>query len=148
MVSEIKLPALIENSADAVEFVSQALTEMKAPTPAKISLITAVEEIFSNIAFYAYGEETGDARIVMDTGYDGCSLTLTFIDSGIAYNPLAKEDPDVTMALKDRPIGGLGILIVKKTMDETHYSRVDDENRFTIKKTWKKPEPKETETNS
>ena len=146
MVSEIKLPALIENSADAVEFVSQALAEMNAPTPAKISLITAVEEIFSNIAFYAYGGETGDARIVMDTGDDGCSVTLTFIDKGIAFDPLAKDDPDLTIALKDRPIGGLGILIVKKTMDETHYSRVDDENRFTIKKAWENPRLKETET--
>ena len=146
MVSELKLPALNENAEEAVDYVSQMLTELNAPTSAKIALITAVEEIFLNIASYAYPDGTGDARIVMDTGDDGCSVTLTFIDSGIAFDPLAKDDPDLTIALKDRPIGGLGILLVKKTMDETHYSRVEDENIFTIKKAWENPRLKETET--
>ena len=90
----------------------------------------AVEEIFVNIANYAYGDQKGNAEIILSKKED--SLVMTFKDSGTPYDPLAKPDPDTTLSASERQIGGLGIFLVKKLMDETSYEYKDGCNAFTM----------------
>ena len=97
-----------------------------------MDLDLAVEEIFVNIANYAYGDEKGTAEIILSKNNN--AVSLTFIDQGTPYDPLAKPDPDTTLGASERQIGGLGIFLVKKVMDETSYEYKDGSNRFTIVK--------------
>ena len=92
----------------------------------------AVEELFVNIASYAYAPDTGTAEIGVDVS--GGVAETTFADSGIPYNPLKKKDPDVALSAEEREIGGLGIFMVKKTMDEMRYCYRDGQNLLTIRK--------------
>ena len=87
-----------------------------------------------NIALYAYAPETGKADITFDVDKEKKEAVITFRDKGVAFNPLEKQDPDVTQSAEERQIGGLGIYIVKKTMDQVTYERVNDENVLTIVK--------------
>jgi len=94
----------------------------------------AIEELFVNIASYAYPEgTTGKADIIMDIDSDD-TVVITFIDEGTPYDPLAKEDPDITLSAQERGIGGLGIFMVKKSMDDMSYKYEDNKNKLTIKK--------------
>lgn len=94
----------------------------------------AVEELFVNIAQYAYAPGIGVATIRLEIQEDPFVVVITFIDNGIPYNPLAKEDPDITLSAEERPIGGLGIYMVKKSMDEVSYEYKDGQNILRIKK--------------
>ena len=94
----------------------------------------AVEEIYVNIASYAYGDAEGEAIIRAGVTDAPKSVEITFIDSGTPYDPLKKEDPDVTLSADKRPIGGLGIFMVKKSMDDMIYEYKDGQNCLTIKK--------------
>ena len=94
----------------------------------------AIDEIFINIASYAYAPGTGDATVTMDYDAGSGMFSLTFSDSGIPYNPLLKEDPDVNLPAEERSIGGLGIFLVKKTMDDMRYEYRDGRNILTLMK--------------
>lgn len=94
----------------------------------------AVEEIFVNIARCAYAPEVGNAIIRIETLADPPSVDITFIDSGIPYDPLAKADPDITLSAEERQIGGLGIFMVKRSMDDVRYEYLDGHNVLTLKK--------------
>ena len=94
----------------------------------------AIDELLSNIARYAYAPKTGDVTVRLESLDDPISVTITFIDNGIPYNPLEKNDPDTTLSLEERPIGGLGIYMVKKTMDDMTYEHKDGQNILSIKK--------------
>ena len=99
-----------------------------------MEISVAAEEVYVNIASYAYAPDTGTATIRMACTEDPAAVTLTFLDSGIPFNPLEREDPDLSLPVEEREIGGLGILMVKKTMDEAHYERVDGQNILTLTK--------------
>ena len=94
----------------------------------------AVEEIFINIANYAYGTGTGEADIHIEIEGDPKQAVITLRDQGMPYNPLEKEDPDITLSAEERDIGGLGIFLTRKTMDEVHYEYRDGSNILTMKK--------------
>ena len=94
----------------------------------------AVEEIFVNIANYAYGSSSGDAVIQVSMNEDPLSIEITFIDSGSEYNPLAKPDPNTSLSLMERQKGGLGIFMVKKSMDDMTYEYKDGKNILKIVK--------------
>ena len=98
----------------------------------QMQIDVAVEEIFVNIANYAYSPDTGPATVRLDIR-DGIAV-ITFIDSGVPYDPLAKPDPDVTLSAEDRPIGGLGIFLVKKSMDSVSYNYESGKNVLRLKK--------------
>ena len=91
-----------------------------------------VEEIFINIAHYAYDDFVGKATILID--FENDDVLITFIDEGKEFNPLAKEDPDISLNAENREIGGLGIYMVKKSMDDVTYKREDNKNILTIRK--------------
>ena len=136
MVNELKIEAKKENFEKVLAFVDEALEKAGVPYEVQLSVEMAIEEIYLNIVYYAYAQKDGDAIILTDINEKDKILTLTFIDEGPEYNPLLKEDPDTTMDIMDRPIGGLGILMVKKMMDDVVYCRENGENRLTIKKGW------------
>jgi anti-sigma regulatory factor (Ser/Thr protein kinase) len=101
---------------------------------AQFQIDVAIDELFTNIATYAYGDSTGNVTVRLDTQEDPRAVLITFIDNGVPYNPLEQEEPDITLAAEDRPIGGLGIFVVKKTMDDMSYDYKDGQNILRIKK--------------
>ena len=115
-------------------FIDEQLEEVGCPMPAQISIDIAVEELFVNIASYAYGNGSGKAVVQVTVHEDPLSVEITFIDNGAPYDPLAKADPDTTLSLKERKKGGLGIFMVKKSMDNVSYEYKDGNNILTIKK--------------
>ena len=94
----------------------------------------AIDEIASNIAQYAYEDKTGPLTVRFAFEEDTRTVTLTFLDKGMPYNPLEKTDPDVSLAAEDRPTGGLGIFLVKKTMDQVAYAYKFNQNILTLQK--------------
>lgn len=133
--SEITLDATIESIADAVDFLNAKTKNLPFSNKDKYQIEIAVDEIMSNIANYAYKDEVGKVQIKVET--DSSSTTITFSDSGIPYNPLEKDDPDITLSAEEREIGGYGIFLVKKIMDEVLYEYKDNKNILTIKKKYK-----------
>ena len=128
----LAVEAKIENLDRVLAFIEQGLEAADCPVKAQTQICVAAEEIFVNIAHYAYTPETGSAviRLAVEDG----TAEIEFRDRGIPFDPLAKPDPDVTLSAKDRQIGGLGIYMVKKSMDEVAYRREDGENIFTMRK--------------
>ena len=136
MVYELEIKALTENLQDVLDFVEGHMEEMDAPMKVMIQMNIAVEEIFVNIAHYAYKPDTGMAVIQVETDRENNQVSITFIDAGKPFDPLAKPDPDVTLSSEERNIGGLGIYMVKKSMDEVSYVCRDGKNVFSITKNW------------
>ena len=132
--NSITLPAAVENIGKITAFVEGKLEERDCPLKKTMEISMAVDEIMANVAMYAYAPGTGD--VTVQFGFEEASRTasVTFIDGGVAFDPLAKEDPDVTLPAEQRKIGGLGIFLVKKTMDEVTYRREDEKNILCIRK--------------
>ena len=133
-MKEINIEAKVDNLDEVLAFIDGELEAMDCPMKAQMQIDVAVEEIYVNIASYAYEGKEGPSTIRIEAINDGAAVAITFIDEGIPYNPLAKEDPDVTLSAEEREIGGLGIYIVKKSMDATDYKREDDKNIFRMEK--------------
>lgn len=133
-MKELNIEARTDNLREVLGFVDVLLEERECGMKPQMQIDIAVEEIFVNIAHYAYGDKVGNARITVDFEGDPLSVVISFADSGMPYDPLAKEDPDITLSAKERPIGGLGIYMVKKSMDEVIYEHKNGENIFTLKK--------------
>lgn len=130
----LKIEAALDNLDEVLAFVDQRLEENDCPMKVQTQIDIAVEEIFVNIASYAYSPEKGNAEIGVEVSDDPLEVTIRFADSGIPYDPLAKEDPDITLPAEQRPIGGLGIYMVKKSMDNVEYEHKDGQNIFIIRK--------------
>ena len=131
-VYETELDATDENLEKCLGDVENFLTAAKCPMPVLFKLKIAVEELFVNIAHYAYAPEVGKVKISMSIR-DGV-FTITFTDGGRAYDPLAAPDPDVTLSADDRQIGGLGVFMVKKIADKVDYKYENEKNIFTMEK--------------
>ena len=133
-MKELTLPATIENIETVIDFVNGQLEEIKCPLKAQMQIDIAIDELFGNIAHYAYNPETGPATVRVEVTEEPIAVVITFIDRGVPYDPLKKEDPDITLSAEKRAIGGLGIFMVKKTMDEISYEYKDGKNILRIKK--------------
>ena len=133
-MAELTVDALVSNLDQVLAFVDSQLETMDCSMKAQMQIDVAVEEIYVNIANYAYAPETGKAYISVQPDPDNASVTIEFRDNGIPFDPLAKADPDVTLSAEERNIGGLGIYMVKKSMDALEYSRKDGQNILTITK--------------
>ena len=134
MMQELIVEADRMNLPQVQAFIDEQLEEVGCPMPAQISIDIAVEELFVNIASYAYGNGSGKAVVQVTVQEDPLSVEISFIDNGAPYDPLAKADPDTTLSLKERKKGGLGIFMVKKSMDNVSYEYKDGNNILTIKK--------------
>ena len=130
---ELILPARVENLEKVQAFVAERIGEDCSPR-AQMQLDLAVEEIFVNIANYAYAPGEGKAAVRVRVSEDPKAATVTFRDRGVPYDPLAKEDPDVAVLAGDRKIGGLGIFLTKQVMDEVSYEYKNGQNVLTMKK--------------
>ena len=131
---ELTLDATVENLDRVLAFVDEELAALDCPQKIQMQIDVAVEELFVNIAHYAYAPATGTATLRVKTEREPRAAEITLIDSGTPYDPLAKPDPDVTLPADERPIGGLGIYMVKKSMDELRYEYRDGQNMLTLKK--------------
>ena len=133
-MKEMTLPAIVENIAQVTDFVNAQLEEIGCPMKAQVQIDIAIDELFGNIAQYAYNPETGPATVRVEVSDAPISVTITFMDHGVPYDPLQKEDPDITLSAEERGSGGLGIFMVKKTMDEITYEYKDGQNILRIRK--------------
>lgn len=131
-MSVLKIDALADNLDKVIGFVDEELEQHNASMKVQTQIDVAVEEIFVNICHYAYGDKVGQAEISFDYDTGKESAVITFIDSGARYDPLQKEDPDITLSAEERQIGGLGIYIVKKSMDEVNYLYEDGKNKLSL----------------
>ena len=131
--NELEIEAVRDNLPKVLAFVGQKLEETDCSPKTAMQVDIAVEEIFVNIADYAYRPGTGKAVVRAEVSEEP-ALNLTFIDEGVPYDPTAKEDPDVSLSADERDIGGLGIFMTKKAMDEISYERKDGRNILKLKK--------------
>lgn len=132
--TSITLPATVENIGKITAFVEGRMEEKDCPLKQIMQVSMAVDEVMANVAMYAYAPGTGDVTVAVDFDDGSRTVSITFIDRGVAFDPLAKEDPDVTLPAEQRKIGGLGIFLVKKTMDDVAYRREGDKNVLCIRK--------------
>ena len=132
-MEKLTIKAKLENLDNVTEFVEAQLAQMDLPMKTQMQIDLAVEEIFVNIAHYAYTPEDGMAIIEVELTEDP-RVIITFIDSGKPFNPLSNEDPDITQSADERKVGGLGIFMVKKSMDKVSYAYEDGHNILTIEK--------------
>ena len=130
---ELTLKAAVENIEAVTEFVTAVLEEADCPMKAQMQISIAIDEIFSNIAYYAYAPGTGDATVTVEITQEPAAV-VTFIDKGTPYDPLESADPDTSLSAEERAVGGLGIFMVKKSMDEVTYAYQNGCNTLTIKK--------------
>ncbi len=130
----LTIPAERDRLDQVQDFIDQNLAGVEYSPEAQIQLQIAVEELFVNIASYAYAPGHGDAVIGCRVEEDPPSITVQLRDWGKPFDPLAKKDADVTLSAEDRDIGGLGIYMVKNSMDAVDYKREDGQNVLTIRK--------------
>ncbi len=133
-MAELRIEATLQNLDRVLAFLDEQLEALDCPPRIQMQLDIAVEELFVNIAHYAYAPKTGSAVVRLEIERDPRAVAITFMDRGMPYDPLAKPDPDVTLSAEERPIGGLGIFMVKESMDEVVYRRQDGKNILTIRK--------------
>ena len=133
-MKEITVSATVDNIEKVTDFVDAELEMFDCPMKAQMQINIAIDELFSNIAHYAYQPSVGDATVRVEMTEEPRRVVITFIDRGVPYDPLAKKDPDISLSAEEREIGGLGIFMVKKSMDEMSYEYVDGQNVLKIKK--------------
>ncbi len=133
-MKSMTVPADVKELERVNSFIEAELDHCGCPMKVQMQVALAAEEIFVNIASYAYRPETGEAEICVDAVGDPPTVTIRFMDRGKPFNPLEKPDADITLSAEERGVGGLGILLVKKNMDHVAYAYEDGKNILTIKK--------------
>ena len=134
-MDQMTVSAVVDNVREVTRFVNERLDGLGCSERIKIQVDVAVDEIFSNIARYAYNPEIGPATVRVEVEETPLCVIISFIDQGVPFDPLAEEQPDTTRLPKgERPIGGLGLFLVKKTMDDIVYEYKDGKNILTIRK--------------
>lgn len=131
---EMTINATVENIPAVTAFVDENLESLGCPLKAQMQIDIAIDELFGNIANYAYRPGVGPATVRVEVEDEPLAVIITFIDHGKPFDPLGVSDPDTTLSAEDRAIGGLGVFLVKKTMDELTYEYKDGKNILRIKK--------------
>lgn len=133
-MKEWTFDAKIESITALTELIDMELEALDCGIRAQTQIDVAVDEVFTNIASYAYAADGGRAAVRFEFDEASRVVSITFEDAGMPFNPMERADPDVTLSLEEREIGGLGIFLVKKTMDAVEYRREGDKNLLTIRK--------------
>ena len=134
-MTERIFPAALDQLEQVQAFIAEQLEGYACSEKAKFQLDVAVEEIFVNIAHYAYPpDQPGWALIRCRVEQDPLRIQVQFVDGGVPFNPLAKKDADITLSAEERNIGGLGILMVKRSMDGVDYAYSGGKNILTFTK--------------
>lgn len=131
-------PAKEDALSDVLGFIEEMLDKIGCPTKSTMAICVAIEEVFVNIARYAYGNKDGDVKLAIELSENDNTVIFRISDKGVPFDPLKKPDPDVTLSAEEREIGGLGIFIVKNTMDSVSYSYKNGENILTMTKKFEK----------
>ena len=125
-------PAKTDALLDVLAFVEEMLEQQECSMKIQTAICVAIEEVFVNVARYAYGDGEGDVTFKIEFDEETRNVTFRMIDKGVAFDPLKKPDPDITLSAEEREIGGLGIFITKKTMDSVTYVYENGENILTM----------------
>lgn len=133
-MEKMTIEATIENLAAVTEFIISSLEEKDCSMKIIMQMEIVIEEVFVNVASYAYRPNVGEVTICKDFEDAPNAIKITFIDCGVEYNPLEHEDPDINAPAEERSIGGLGIFLVKNNVDDISYERKDGKNVLTLKK--------------
>lgn len=131
---EITVQADVKNLGAVQGFIEERLEAAECSMKAQVQIGVAVEEIYVNICHYAYKDKGGSGDATVKMRVEDGMAEIVFEDSGIQYDPLANEEPDITLSAEEREIGGLGIFITKKTMDDVSYEYKDGKNILTLRK--------------
>lgn len=134
--AHISMLAVRENEEAAQLFLASALHAACAPSKVRNDLRLALEELFINVAAYAYNPNVGMLELNVEADGEEGSFTISLSDKGSEFNPFEKPDPTKPASIEEATIGGLGILLVKRLMDECSYERIDDTNEVTVTKRW------------
>lgn len=133
-MKELSIDATVENITPVTDFVNGELAALNCPGRIQRQIDVAIDELFGNIAQYAYDPAVGPATVRVEVTEEPLAVVITFIDHGVPYDPLAQADPDVHAPLEERQTGGLGVFLVKQTMDDVTYEYKDGQNILKIKK--------------
>ena len=133
-MKELTIDATTDNIPVVTDFVNEQLEEHGCSIKSQMQIDIAIDELFGNIAQYAYKQNVGSATVRVEISEEPLSVVITFIDNGVPYDPLKKNDPDTTLSAEEREIGGLGIYMVKKSMDGVEYEYKDGQNILKITK--------------
>lgn len=133
-MKKIMLQATIDNLHQVQQFIEAQMEEKECSMKGQMQVSVATEEIYVNIARYAYALDTGKVMVSCDIQGAPPTVRISFEDEGIPFNPLLVKEADTTLSAEDRKIGGLGILMVRKSMDEVLYEYKDGKNILTLVK--------------
>ena len=133
-MKELTVDADVKKIPAVTDFINGILEDAGCPIKVQMQIAVVIDELFANIAMYAYDGGKGEAIVGVDVSGEPQVVSITFKDRGKPFDPLAKEDPDVTLSVEERPIGGLGIFMVKKMMDEVIYKYEEGVNVLTVRK--------------
>ena len=133
-MKKLVVKAVIESIPTVTDFVDKILEEHSCDMKAKIQIDIAIDEILGNISQYAYETDNGDVSVSVQVEEAPKRAIITFADSGVPYNPITTEEPDTSLSAEERQIGGLGIFMVKKTMDDMAYEYTNNWNILRITK--------------
>ena len=133
-MKELTLAATVENIETVTNFVNEQLEALACPVKAQMQINIAIDELFGNIAQYAYKPDVGEVTVRVEVIDEPLSVVITFIDGGIPFDPLAAAEPDTALSAEARALGGLGIFMVRKTMDEVAYRYENGSNILSIRK--------------
>lgn len=131
---ELTIAATVENIQAVTDFVNEQLEALDCPVKAQMQIDIAIDELFGNIAHYAYNPDVGEATVRVEVMEEPLSVVITFIDQGVPFDPLDAQEPDTSLSAQERSIGGLGIYMVKKSMDEITYAYENGRNILSIRK--------------
>ncbi len=136
-MAELQVPATVEKLDEVIAFVGEQLEAFDCPFKVRFQIELALEEIYVNIAHYAYNPEIGLATVRCTVEKEPqTQVTIELLDSGKPYDPLARQDPNTALPAEERDIGGLGIFLVKKNMDHVAYRYEDGKNILVMKKSY------------
>ncbi|MCR5664099.1 MAG: ATP-binding protein [Oscillospiraceae bacterium] len=131
-MKELTLEAKVERLDEVLAFIDGELEAAGCPMKTMMQIDIAAEELFVNVANYAYAPGVGMVTVRVSVRENERTAAVSFLDSGVPFDPLKKEDPDVSLPAEEREIGGLGIFMAKKTMDELRYEYAEGQNRLTM----------------
>lgn len=131
-MNKMSFEAREKNLPQVIAYIGEKLKEAGFPARKLMQIQVAVEEIYVNVCHYAYGSDVGDVEIDIEFQDDPPLAEISFSDWGMPFNPLKKLDPDIHLGLEERPVGGLGIFMIKKLMDDVRYKYEDGKNHLTI----------------
>ena len=133
-MEKLTVEAIVKNLSVVTDFIIEPMEELNCRPKILMQMELVIEELFVNVASYAYTSKKGNCTVVREFEEEPRAITVTLIDSGIPYNPLLREDPDTSLGVEERAIGGLGIFLVKKNVDEISYEHKEGQNILRFKK--------------